>query len=238
MKKIQMIVVVIVGLSVAGLAEAAPKKRTRNQNRVGPYGAAFVGMTKYGGDHSADEQSLLGIIENTGQPFQNAVTKTEDTDIGYQATFGYRFHRYIAAEIGLVQYGSLESSLKADVDLDDSGNFLPVGLNYNFHVGGPLISVLGTLPVGEKFEFYGRVGILFASAEREFTSKIDGDRGIGSSGKGDSQNPVYGVGVSWNINQVYTIRGEYQVIDGVGEGARTGGEEDLSNFSLGLVVRF
>lgn len=239
MKKIPVILVVALGLVVAGMSEAAtPKKRTRNQNRVGPYGAAFVGMTGYQGDHTADQQSLLTILENSGYPFQNTTTKTEDSDIGYQVTFGYRFHRFIAAEIGLVQYGSLKTSLNSDVDVDNSGTFVPVGLHYNFHVAGPLISAIGTLPIGEKFEFFGRVGLLFASAEREFTSKINGESGISSSGRGDSQNVVYGAGVSWNINQVYTIRAEYQVVNGVGEGDRTGGEEDLRNASLGLIVRF
>jgi hypothetical protein len=37
---------------------------------------------------------------------------------------------------------------------------------------------------------------------------------------------------------MYTVRAEYQIINGVGQGDRTGGEEDLRNFSLGLVVRF
>ncbi len=239
MKKIPVIVVVALGLVVAGMAEAAtPKKRTRNQNRIGPYGAAFVGMTQYNGDHSADEQSLMSILENSGYPFQNATSKTENTDIGYQATFGYRFHRYIAAEIGLVQYGSLKTSLNADVDVNGSGTYVPVGLHYNFHVAGPLMSAIGTLPLNDKFELYGRVGVLFASAEREFTSKVNGESGIASTGRGDSQNLVYGAGVGWNINQMYTIRAEYQVINGVGEGDRTGGEEDLRNFSLGLIVRF
>jgi hypothetical protein len=195
-------------------------------------------MTQYNGDHSADEQSLMTILDNSGYPFQNASTKTEDSDIGYQVTFGYRFHRFIAAEIGLVQYGSLKTSLYSDVDVSGSGTYVPVGLHYNFHVGGPLMSAIGTLPLNDHFELYGRVGVLFASAEREFTSKVNGQSGVSSTGRGDSQNLVYGAGAGWNINQMYTVRAEYQVINGVGEGDRTGGEEDLRNFSLGLVVRF
>jgi len=239
MKKIPVIVVVVVGLVVAGMAQAAtPKKRTRNQNRVGPYVAAYVGMTNYRGNHTADEESLMSILDNAGYPFKNTSTKTDNTDIGYQASFGYRFHRFVAAEIGLVQYGSLKTSLNSDVDVTGTGTYVPVDLHYDFHVGGPLVSVLGTLPLGEKFELYGRAGLLFASAEREFSSRVNGQSSISSSGRGDSQNFVYGGGASWNINQMYTIRAEYQVINGVGEGARTGGEEDLRNFSLGLVVRF
>ena len=239
MKKIPVLVLVILGLALAGAAEAAkPKKRTRTQNRIGPYVTGLVGMTSYSGDQSGDEQSLIDMIYNTNMPFQNESTSTDDFDIGYQAAFGYRFSRFVAAELGLAQFGSLESSLDVDVDLDDDNlGFVPAHLEYSFNVGGPLLSVLGILPLGEKFELYGRAGYLFASVEREFSSRINGQRGLSQSAKGDSQDLVYGGGVVWNVNQMYSVRAEYQVLDGVGEDGRTG-SEDLSSMFVGLIVRF
>ena len=239
MKKIPVIALVVLGLAFAGMAEAAkPKKRTRNQNRVGPYVTGFVGMTSYSGDQSADEQSLIGILEDAGVPFQNESTNTEDSDIGYSASFGFRFSRYIAGELGLAQFGSLTSTLVADVDLpQDTEGFVPARFEYSFNVGGPVISVLGILPIKDKFEFYGRVGYLFASVEREFTSKINCQRGLTGNAQGDSQNLVYGGGLTWNISQAYSVRAEYMVLDEVGQGNRTG-KEDLSTLSLGMIVRF
>jgi hypothetical protein len=240
MKKISVVLLVVLGLALAGMSDAAtPKrKRTRNQNRVGPYVTAFVGMTSYSGDQSGDEQSLIDILDDAGVPFQNENTGTEDSDIGYTASFGYRFSRYIAGELGLSHFGSLTSTLTADVDLpQDSEGFVPARFEYSFNVGGPVISVLGILPVKDKFEFYGRVGYLFASVEREFTSKINGQRGLSGSAQGDSQNLVYGAGLTWNINQMYSVRAEYLVLDDVGQGNRTG-KEDLSTMSIGMVVRF
>jgi hypothetical protein len=239
MKKIPVIVLVVLGLAFAGMAEAAkPKKRTRNQNRIGPYVTGFVGMTSYSGDQSADQQSLIGILEDAGVPFQNEKTSTEDTDLGYAASFGYRFSRYIAGELGLSHFGSLTSSLTAEVDLpQDNSGFVPARFDYAFNVGGPVISVLGILPIKDKIEFYGRVGYLFASVEREFTSKINGQRGLTGNAQGDSQNLVYGGGITWNITQAYSARAEYQVLDNVGQGNRTG-KEDLSMISVGVLVRF
>jgi hypothetical protein len=239
MKKIPVIVLVVLGLAFAGMAEAAkPKKRTRNQNRVGPYVTGFVGMTSYSGDQSADERSLIEILEGAGVPFQNERTSTEDTDIGYTASFGYRFSRYIAGELGLSHFGSLTSTLHADIDLpQDTSGFVPAHFEYAFNVGGPLISVLGILPIKDKFEFYGRVGYLFASVEREFTSTINGQRGLTGNAQGDSQNLVYGAGFTWNFTQAYSARAEYQVLDDVGQGNRTG-KEDLSMISVGVLVRF
>jgi hypothetical protein len=43
--------------------------------------------------------------------------------------------------------------------------------------------------------------------------------------------------VSWNINQVYTIRGEYQLVSDLGESSRTG-QEDMDVLTVGLIVRF
>jgi opacity protein-like surface antigen len=239
MKKIPVIVLVVLGLVFAGLAEAAtPKKRTRNQNRIGPYGAAFVGWTTYTGDQADNEQELEDILSDNDIPFQNVNADTEDTDLGFQITFGYRFNRYIAGELGLVQYGELVSSASGELDFPNDGTgFVPANVALSFTVGGPLISVLGILPIQEKFEVYGRVGYLFASVEREFTSRVAGERGVSGSAKGDSQNVVYGAGFSWNINQVYTIRAEYQLLDNVGQNSRTG-TEDLNSLNLGLIVRF
>ncbi len=237
MKKIAVIVLVAAGLLCAGLAEAAPKKRTRNQNRVGPYGAGFVGLTSYKNDQSGNELGLEDILTNNDIPFRNLDVETEDTDFGFQITFGYRFNRYIAGELGLVQYGELVSSADAELDFDNTGNFVPANVSLSFSAGGPLMSVLGILPVNDKFEVYGRVGYLFGSVEREFTSRVGGERGVSGAAKGDSQVPVYGVGLSWNINQVYTIRGEYQLVSDLGESDRTG-EEDLDVLTVGLIVRF
>ena len=237
MKKIAVIVLVVAGLLFAGLAEAAPKKRTRNQNRIGPYGAGFVGFTSYKNDQSANEFDLEDILTNNGIPFRNLNVDTEDTDFGFQITFGYRFNRYISGELGLVQYGDLVSSADAELDFDNNGNFVPANVALSFSAGGPLISVIGILPIQDKFEIYGRLGYLFGSVEREFTSRVGGERGVSGAAKGDSQVPVYGVGVSWNINQVYTIRGEYQLVSDLGEASRTG-QEDLDVLTVGLIVRF
>ena len=48
---------------------------------------------------------------------------------------------------------------------------------------------------------------------------------------------MYGVGLTWNINQVYSIRGEYQLLSDVGQDGRTG-TEDLKTLSIGMLMRF
>ena len=234
--RISTIVLVVLGLALAGLAEAAPKKRTRNQNRIGPYGAAFVGMTEYVGDQSDNEQALEDILSLNDIPFQNLVSDTDNSDIGYQLTFGFRFHRFFSAELGLVQYGEMVSSANAELDFGDGNGFTPSQVSLGYSVGGVLFSALGIFPINDKFEVYARAGYLFANSEREFISKVEGQPNLAGSAKGDSQEPVFGAGIGWNINVMYTIRAEYQKIADVG--STNTGSEDMDYMSLGLIVRF
>jgi hypothetical protein len=235
MKKFPVITIVAVGLLFAGLAEAAPKKRTRNQNRIGPYAGAMVGQTTYTEDQSNNEQTLLDILEGNNIPLDTASVKTDDSDIGYQLAFGYRFHRYFAAEIALAQYGEL--STKATGQLDSGSGPQPASADFTFNAQGPVFSALGILPLGEQFEVYGRVGYLIANSERRFSLRVNGQSGGSLSAKGDSQHVVYGLGLAWNLNQVYTIRAEFQQLDNVGQSGRTG-TEDMDLIQVGLMMRF
>ena len=237
MKNVSVVLLAVVCIAFAGFAEAAkPKKRTRNANRVGPYGMGFVGQSTFSGNHDQAEQDLVDTLEGTGNPIQGLSSGTEDSAIGYTATFGYRFNRYIAAELGLAQFGTLESKASADMDFDDGRGFVPVSLKLAFSAGGPIVSAVGILPLNDKFEIFGRVGYMFTSSERELSSRVDGQRGGFGSAKGDSQDLVLGVGAAYHFNVVYSVRLEYLQME-VGEDNRSG-KEDLNVVGLGFVVRF
>ena len=238
MKKTAVILLVVLSVGFAGFTEAAtPKKRTRNANRIGPYAGALVGYSNFSGNQDENEQNLVDILDNSQYPYQNLTTGTENTDLGYQALFGYRFHRFFSAELGLAQFGQLKSTAKADVDFGDGNGFVPSSIALTFTAGGPMLSAIGILPIGEKFELFGRLGYLFTSSERSLSSKVNGQTGSFGSAKGDSQNPVYGIGFAWHINQVYSIRGEYKQLDQLGQENRTGAE-DVTVMGVGLIIRF
>ncbi len=232
MKKYPVIALALVSVAFAGFCEAqTTKKRTRNQNRIGPYGMVLVGQSSFTEDQSGNEQTLLEILEANDIPLENVSVDTEDSDIGYQLAFGYRFHRYFAAEISLAQYGELSSKASGQLDGD------PSSAELTYTVAGPVFSAIGILPIGDYFEGYVRAGYLFASVEREFVLRIAGQSAGSLGAKGDSQNLVLGLGVAWNINQVYSVRAEYQKLDDVGQSGRTG-TEDLNFMSVGLMMRF
>jgi len=236
MKKMPIIVLMVVSLAFAGLAEAAkPRKRSRNANRVGPYAGVILGNAMYSQDQSGNENYLASTLAGQGVPSRNIAVSTQDSNVGYEATFGYRFNRYVAGEIGLVQYGELSS--RATGELDPGGGFVPASLKLTFRAGGPIFSVIGILPFNDRFEMYGRVGLLFASSQREINFQIDGRTAGAGGGKGDSSETVYGAGFAWHINPMYTVRGEYQHVSDIGQADRTGTEK-LSVIGVGLIVRF
>jgi opacity protein-like surface antigen len=236
MKKLPIIALAVASLVFAGFAEAAkPRKRTRNASRIGPYGAVLVAQTRYPNDQSGAEQELFDFFQNREDPTRNISTSSKTEGMGYQFGGGYRFTRYLAAELALVQYGELSSSVKGEVD--QGQGFIPVTVKYAFQTGGPMVSAVGFLPLGEKAELFARVGFLLANTQRETTARVDGQNGGSGRFTDDSSKPVYGVGLAWHINQIYTIRAEYQKLTDVGEEATTG-KEDLNTFGLGLLVRF
>ena len=235
MKQIPVVLLAVASIGFAGLADSAPKKRTRNANRIGPYGMGMIGQSNWTSDQEAAEQFVTDFLINTENPVRNITTSTEEKDVGYNATFGYRFTRYFAAEVGLAQFGEVSS--KADSEMDFGDGFEPTTLRMTFSAGGPMISGLGILPLNDKFEFFGRVGYLFSSSERELTSRVSGERGSLGGIKGDSTDLVLGVGASYHFSQVYSMRVEYQQIDEIGEEDNSG-VEDLSVIGIGVVVRF
>ncbi len=235
MKNFPVVLLAVVSIAFAGFADAAPKKRTRNANRIGPYGMGMLSQSNWTSDQAGAEQFVVDFLIDTENPVRNITTSSEEKDVGYNATFGYRFSRYFAAEVALAQFGEVSSTAESEMDFGDG--FEPTTLKMTFSAGGPMISGLGILPLNDHFEFFGRVGYLFASSERELTSRVSGDRGSLGGIKGDSTDLVLGVGAAYHFNQVYSVRVEYQKIDEVGEEDNSG-VEDLSVIGVGVVIRF
>lgn len=237
MKMSPTLVFVSLALVCGGIAGAATPKKppSYNQNRLGPYAVGSIGTTSYTSDQAGNEGFLLDFMTQ-GSPAQNLDASSDDSDFGYQAQFGYRFHRYFAAELGLLMFGDLTTKASGDVDYDETGEFVPVESTLRFHPNGLLLSALGILPVGTKFEVFGRVGYLFANAEREIVIRTTNQTLLDGSFQDDTTELVYGLGLVFNLNQVYSLRAEYQFADNVGSDGV--GFEDLNFLALGFQMRF
>jgi opacity protein-like surface antigen len=234
MNKISVVALGVLGLCCASLADAAPKRKA-GQNRVGPYGFGIAGMTTYGGSHADEEQLLRDILTANEVDYQNLASSTDDSDIGYAIGAGYRFSRFFAAEISFAQYGEMSTKASAELDFGDGDGFQPADLQLTFKNGGPIFSAIGILPLNERFELFARAGLMFSSFERRIVWHVNGQT-LSGNARSDDQFPVYGAGASWNINKVYSLRAEYQLLSDVGDAGV--GKQDVSFYGLQFSMRF
>jgi hypothetical protein len=138
--------------------------------------------------------------------------ETDEDSTGWRGLAGYRFNRYLAAELEYLDFGT--SNIHETFVVEDLLPFpappLTIENDFTTDVSGPALSALGILPVGERFELLLRVGVLFADSkvrtghgELAFSAFPDsatyGDRVL-----------IGGVGVDWNFAGRWSARLEYE----------------------------
>jgi OOP family OmpA-OmpF porin len=126
-----------------------------------------------------------------------------DTSVG--AFVGYNFHQNFAVEGG---YRRL-----SDTDFD-TGGFGTA----NARVSQAHLSLIGSLPVGESFSVYGRLGV--NRLEARFSSG-------GYSAKDSTNKALYGVGMSYAFSPTVSARLEVQKP-----------ASDATNLSTGVAFQF
>ena len=92
---------------------------------------------------------------------------------------------------------------------------------------------IGAWPVSNEFSVYGKLG--FYRGEAKASASLTG---LGSgSFKETSTDLTYGVGVQYDINREFGIRGEWQRYGKMG-GGNFGGDFDVDVLSIGAIWRF
>ena len=231
MKKLSVIVLAALSVAYAGYAEAAtPKKRTRNANRVGAVRrrAQSVTACSLPTNSAANEQ---GLDQHARQHRRH---RREPEHRARKTPTSATRRRSVTASIATSPPNSVSrssarsnSTASADMDFDDGTGVVPASVTLTYRAGGP--DHFGDRhPAGRtRSSNCSRASDTCSRAPNASSSaRIDGDSASSGSSKGDSQDPVYGIGFSWHINQVYSIRGEYQQLDSLGQENRTG-EEDV-----------
>lgn len=133
-------------------------------------------------------------------------------------TGGYRFSSNFAGEIGLY----LPGYTKIDYG---SGNTVTAKQS------AFKVAAVGTLPLNEKFELFGKVG--FAS----IYGQQDGTGIYSTTYSETTSNVMYGMGGQVNINNKFALRLQYEAL-GQRKLAPSATAVDISVTSLGLVYTF
>jgi len=126
----------------------------------------------------------------------DTVDKWDDDDSAYKFFAGYRLNRFLALELDYINLG------------EPSGAVVP-GFNVDASVDGFAPFVVGTIPLGQHFEVFGRLGYYFYDAnvgvEDELDNRVQFDE--------ESEDLVYGAGIGANIGDKFNLRFEYERYD-------------------------
>jgi len=175
---------------------------------------------------------IAATLELGGLDVIGFESSLDDSDIGWGLQVGYRFNRYIAAEVGYVDLG--EALYEAIMTVDDGTEIFPVEASVRFKSSGPTAAVLGILPVGERFDAHAKAGVYIADTrlrsrlrDVEFAENV-----VHDETKAGETEFFFGVGGAWNISDSYSLRVEYQRYLDLGDDDTGEGDADIVGVSV------
>lgn len=187
---------------------------------LGNQGLASAQEDKYVGASVGQSKAKDGCTAL--DPSNGFIGSCKDTDTAFKVYGGAHFTKNWGGEIGYADLGKT----KAD------GIFLGTPINAEIKVSGIYLDGTGTLPLGDKFSIFGKVGV--------FAWFLDSNASISGSGSSsDSTNGTcltYGIGVQFDITKSLGVRAEWEEFNKIGDD--TTGKSDVSFGSVGIVYKF
>jgi OOP family OmpA-OmpF porin len=142
------------------------------------------------------------------------VDEWDEDDTAYKLFGGYRLSNFLAFELAYLNLG------------EPSGAVVP-GRNVDASVDGFAPYVVGTIPLGNWFEVFGRLGYYFYDA----TYGVEDGAGGRVEFDEESEDLVWGAGIGTKIGERLNLRFEYERMD-------LQGVDDADALWLTAAVRF
>jgi OOP family OmpA-OmpF porin len=145
----------------------------------------------------------------------------DEGDMGWKIRGGFRFIKFFGLEAEYVNLGKPEDTIK-DVP---TGPATTTDVDLETELTAFDIFAVGVLPLGSRFELFGKVGYVIWDAEiaAKNVAGIDEDE--------DGSDFAYGAGVAIKFASIFALRAEYEIYDAEDT-------EDVSFASIGLDFRF
>jgi OmpA-OmpF porin, OOP family len=163
----------------------------------------------------------------------------DDSDKGWGLHIGYRFNRWVATEVGYLDLGKFIWAARADLSVDAGAGpqQLLVDEDARVTASGPFASVLGIFAINDRFNAHVRGGLLFADTRARLRAvAVDAPETFTSTEFKSSSSDVFaGIGATWNINDSYSLRLEYQKFLDVGDDQTN--ESDIDYINLAVLFR-
>lgn len=130
-------------------------------------------------------------------------------DTGWKAFLGYRFGRHFAVEGSYGQWGEISAT---------NGVATVTG-----EIETLSASAVGILPLGSRFELFGKIGI--SSTDQKFRAT---GPGVAFAASNDGSEALFGVGATFNVTKNFGIRGEWERLN----------DSEVDLLSIGIQYKF
>lgn len=192
------------GVSTLASAQTVDSGYGRWQDNSTTRPSSWIPMTSYGytGLSVGESDFDLGGCA--------AGLSCDSKDLGFKIFTGGKFNRLLGVELAYVNLGAAEAN---------GGEQKAQGAN---------LSLVGNIPLGERFNIYGKVGGIYGWTKTSATAP-----GI-ASGEEDELNWSYGAGVQFDINRNWAVVGDWDHYR-FDFASRT---DDIELLSAGVVYKF
>jgi OOP family OmpA-OmpF porin len=182
----------------------------------GPYLGGGVGIARY---------SDAGIVADTCGAF-GFTCPADGSDSGFKLFAGYQFGRYVALEGAYVSLGKTQAELPADT-------------RFSAEVQGVTLGLVPRIPVGERLDLFGKVGVMAWHVDLKAASPA---LGLSAQGDGAGADPTFGAGVAYRFHPNASLRLEwdrYTVDEDVeSDGTTVNVGTDIDMFSANISLHF
>jgi OOP family OmpA-OmpF porin len=142
----------------------------------------------------------------------------DDSATGYKVFGGYNVIQYFAVEAAYVDGASMSMTMND-----------PTPLTTSFETSGFAFRAVGVLPVKEKFSLFADFGMYMWDGDATVS-----DGSFSASGSTDGTDPVYGLGMGWQVMPKGNLRVELERYQTDAEGV----DMDVDMLSVGFAYKF
>ncbi len=212
-----------------GLGAAVPAQA----GEPGWYFVGFAGTTSAQGlSLRQSDENLNAIFERVGLDVVALDSSLDDTDTGFGVAGGYQLNEHFALEFAYLTLGS--TNYRATATVTDGTDTEDADVSLETKADGPVFSMLGILPLGERFSVYGKAGVSFLTADGSARITI-ADATQHASQSSQKADPLFGIGAEYNFSKYFAVRLAWDRYLDVGT-KDVSGDIDADFISLGFRV--
>ena len=143
-----------------------------------------------------------------------AATDVDDEDTSWRVFGGYRISKYLAAEAGYLDFGTIEADINISAPVVGSAKI-------DADVTAFTLDLLIPIPLSERFELIPRIGVAFWDIDADLAGALTSGADVSDNGT----DFHYGIGLSAKINDRIKVRTNMERIDS---------DSEITSFTIGL----